>query len=64
MGAREQVKVVDQYGQKLLNSGYSHDQVRQILVNGIKGFEGRKNRCAREGGYTLQNSKREYGSTF
>ena len=49
LGAREQCKVVDDYGQKLANSGYSLEQVRRILVNGIKGFEGRKLRCKREG---------------
>ena len=49
MGAREQCKVVDDYAQKLGNSGYSLEQVRRIIVNGIKGFEGRKLRCKREG---------------
>ena len=49
LGARERCKVVDDYGQKLANSGYSLEQVRRILVNGIKGFEGRKLRCKREG---------------
>ena len=49
LGAREKCRVVDSYAQKLSNSGYSLEQVRRILVNGIKGFEGRKLRCQREG---------------
>ena len=38
----EKWTIIDQYGQKLLNSGYSLDQVRKISVNGIKGHESRK----------------------
>ena len=49
MGEEERNKVVDQYGQKLLNSGYSLDQTRAILVNGIKGIEIKKRRCLEEG---------------
>ena len=45
MGPEEQRRVVDGYRQKLVNSGYTIDQVRKILVNGIKGSEGRKTRC-------------------
>ena len=49
MGARELCKVVDDYAQKLLNSGYSHDETKSIILRGIKGYEGRKNRCRAEG---------------
>ena len=34
--------VLDQYAQKLKNSGYSRQQIRRILVNGIKNYEARK----------------------
>ena len=62
MGAEEQQKVVDQYGQKLANSGYSHEQVRRILVNGIKGFEGRRNRCIKEGRKLYRTAKESMGA--
>ena len=39
MGKVEKSRVVDLYAQKLLNSGYQHEQVRRILYNGIKGYE-------------------------
>ena len=45
MGAEELRSIVDGYGQKLINSGYTLEQTRRILVNGIKGYEGRKERC-------------------
>ena len=45
----ERNRVVDGYGKKLLNSGYSMEQTRNILVNGIKGYEGRKRRCMVQG---------------
>ena len=34
--------VLDQYGQKLLDSGYGLEQVRKTLVAGMKGFESRE----------------------
>ena len=42
LGSSEATKVVDEYAQKLRNSGYSREQTRSILVSGIKGYEGRK----------------------
>ena len=64
MGAEELGAVVDGYGQKLINSGYSHDQVRRILVNGIKGFEGRKVRCSKEGRNLYRTAKESMGARF
>ena len=49
LGSIEATRVVDQYAQKLLNSGYSMEQTRSILVSGIKGYEGRKIKCMRLG---------------
>ena len=49
MGVEERMRVVDGYSQKLINSGYSIDQTRGIVVNGIKGYEGRRRRCSLEG---------------
>ena len=39
LGSRLGTVVLTEYGQKLLNSGYQLDQVRSILVKGIKGYE-------------------------
>ena len=41
MGIEERIKIVDQYSQKLINSGYGVDQVQKIIINGIKGYERR-----------------------
>ena len=46
---KEVSMVVDVYGQKLMNSGFSLDQARSIVISGIKGYEGRKLRCLKEG---------------
>ena len=49
MGVEERMRVVDGYSQKLINSGYSIEQTRGIIVSGIKGYEGRRRRCSLEG---------------
>ena len=33
------VKVIDDYSQKLFNSGFGTEQVRRIIINGISGYE-------------------------
>ena len=35
----ERVNVVDEYAQKLINSGFKLDQTRNILVGGLTGYE-------------------------
>lgn len=49
MGKAEKVKVVEDYGQKLANSGYSMDQIRQIVVAGIRGYGSKVVRRRKEG---------------
>ena len=49
LGSRLGARTITEYGQKLLNSGYQLDQVRSILVKGIKGYESKKLRCKKEG---------------
>ena len=49
LGSEEMKRIIDGYGQKLLSSGYSLEQSRRIVVNGIKGYEGRKRRCEAQG---------------
>ena len=41
----EQINGIDEYGSKLLTSGFTLDQVRRIIVAGLKGYEGRLQRC-------------------
>ena len=48
-GSGEKVAAVDQYTQKLINSGYSREQVVNIITNGIKGYEGMRRRRLKEG---------------
>ena len=41
--------ITDRYAQKLTDSGYSRDQTKKIIINGIRGFGSRVKRCEREG---------------
>ena len=43
------VKIVDDYSQKLVNSGYKGEQLVKIITNGIKGYEGKVRRCREQG---------------
>ena len=38
-------RVVDQFSQKLLTSGYSITQSRRIILNGIRGWESKRRRA-------------------
>ena len=49
LGAEYRKKVIDQYTEELSNSGYKKEQIRRIIVNGIKGYEGRNRRRRKEG---------------
>ena len=62
LGAEERMRVVDGYAQKLLNSGYSQDQTRRILVRGIKGYEGKVLRCKKEKWNLRRTSKESRGT--
>ena len=42
-------EITDNYVTKLHNSGYSLEQIRKIILAGIKGFESKKERCKKEG---------------
>ena len=53
------VKVVDDYSQKLFNSGYGTAQVRRIILNGIKGYEKRLQESRSEGGRPLHRTAGE-----
>ena len=49
LGAEAKKKVVDDYSQKLMNSGYSREQAAKMIVNGIKGYESMRKRRIAEG---------------
>ena len=49
LGRGAKVKIVDDYAQKLANSGYRGEQLRKIITNGIKGYEGKVRRCREQG---------------
>ena len=42
-------KVVDKFATKILTSGYSRQQTRKIVINGIRGWERKLSRATREG---------------
>ena len=45
----EYTTILDRFSQKLFNSGYSVDQIRRMVVAGIKGWSGKVIRCKEEG---------------
>ena len=49
LGSGEKVAAVDQYTQKLINSGYTREQVARSIINGIKGYEDMRRRRMKEG---------------
>ena len=60
LGKEERERVVDGYGQKLLNSGYQRKQVIKILVAGIRGYERKLRRCKIRGDKLYRTSKESY----
>ena len=59
LGMNAKVKAVDMYSQKLTNSGYRVDQVRRIVINGIKGYEKRVQESRIKGGRRLHRTSGE-----
>ena len=59
LGMDAKIKVVDHYSQKLINSGYGVEQVRRIVINGIKGYERRVQESRMEGGRRLHRTAGE-----
>ena len=49
MDVGEYTTILDRFSQKLFNSGYSVDQIRRMVVAGIKGWSGKVIRCKEEG---------------
>ena len=64
LGAPSKVAVVEQYALKLFRSGYSREQTRKILRNGIKGYE-RKRRSKLARGLPFRSTgKMSSGSRY
>ena len=59
LGLEDRVKVVNDYSQKLLNSGYGQEQVRRIIINGIKSYERKFEESMRAGGRKLHRTSGE-----
>ena len=53
------VKIVDDFSQKLFNSGYALEQVRRIVLAGIKGYEKLLKNSKLPGGRELQRTAAE-----
>ena len=62
LGEEERMRVINNYSQKLLKSGYNVEQVRRIIINGIRGFEGRKKRCEKEGRRLYRTARESQGA--
>ena len=50
-------QVVDQFGKKILTSGYTLRQTRKIVLNGIRGWERKKERALKENRKLFRTSK-------
>ena len=59
LGLEERVRVVDNYSQKLVNSGFGIIQVRKIIINGILGYERRVKESELPGGRKLHRTAEE-----
>ena len=42
LGSKVVGEIVDNYAEKMMRSGYSREQTKKILLNGIKNFESKK----------------------
>ena len=59
LGMDAKISVVDQYSQKLMNSGFRVEQIRRIVINGIKAYEKRVQESRSEGGRRLHRTAGE-----
>ena len=50
-------QVIDQFGRKVLTSGYSLHQARKIAINGIRGWDRKKDRMLRDSGRLFRTSR-------
>ena len=62
LGAGAKRKIVDQYAKKLRTSGWSMEQTRRIITNGIKGYESMRRRCVEQGKRLHKSSEESKGA--
>ena len=58
LGAGEKARITVEYAGMLLNSGYSLQKNREILIRGIKGYESKLRRC-QESGVPIRKKAKE-----
>ena len=61
LGAGAKREIVDSYAKKLRTSGWSVEQTRRIIVNGIKGYESKRRRCIEQGRRLHRSSEESMG---
>ena len=62
LGKAAKIKIVDEYTQKLANSGYKGEQLKKIITNGIKGYEGKRRRALIAGRELHRTAKESQGA--
>ena len=62
LGQGAKLQIVDDSAQKLVNSGFKGEQLRRIISNGIKGYEGKLRRCMEQGSRLHRSSTDSQGA--
>ena len=55
-------EITDTYAKKLHNSGYNVEQVRKIILAGIKGYGAKRSRCKEEGRKLRRTAQESQGA--
>ena len=64
LGPAQKEAEVDRYAKKLLASGYSREQSKKILVNGIKSYEARRKHRMKEGRSLRSTAKKSRDARY
>ena len=57
-------RIIDRFSQKMKNSGYREDQIRKVMVAGIRGWGAKVKRCQAEGRRLRRTSKDSQGARY
>ena len=44
----EKIAILDKFAQKMFNSGYDEDQIRKVMIGGVKGYERFRRKCEQD----------------
>ena len=55
-------RITDNYAAKLHNSGYNIEQIRKIILSGVKGFGAKKTRCSKDGRRLRRTAQESQGA--